>query len=131
MYVWRPLGLQAAYGIIPNMSTLRTKQEVALYLQQAAAKYVDRAVEVAVDIMGDDTLKPADRMTAVKFITDRAAGKPSQEFTIDMPDDEEMDERMALAEAQTREVLLLPAPTLVAMDNVIPINQKKKRRVKL
>ncbi len=110
----------------------KSKQAVSQHLQRAASRYVDRAISVAVDIMEDEDNKAADRMTAVKFITDRAAGKASQELIIDIPDTEELDARMVEAQRQTREVLLLPAPTEDALDNVVPIHPvKKKARVRI
>lgn len=110
----------------------RRKQEVADALQKAAARYVERAVAIAADIMEDENAKNADRMTAVKFIADRAAGKASQEFIIDTPDTDEMDELMEIAQRQTREVLMLPAPVEQPLDNVIPmVSPKKKSRVRI
>ncbi len=112
--------------------SFKAKHEVAMALQRAASRYVERTIEVAADIMEDDTLKAADRLTAAKFIADRAAGKASQELIIDVPDTEELEERMEIAQRQTREVLMLPAPVEKPIDNVVQIRPSKKRqRVKI
>jgi hypothetical protein len=109
----------------------RSKQDIATHLQQAASRYIDRAVRVAADIMENDEAKDADRMSAVKWLTDRAAGKASQELIIDVPDTEELDARMEVAQRQTREVLLLPPPVEEPLDNVVNLRPKKRRvRVK-
>jgi hypothetical protein len=105
----------------------RSKQEVSSALQRAASRYVERAVEIAADIMEDPDYKAADRLTAIKFIADRAAGKASQELIIDVPDTDELEQRMEIAQRQTREVLMLPPPVAQPLDNIIPIRPKKKR----
>jgi len=105
------------------------KHEVAQSLQRAAARYVERAVQVAVDIMSDDTYKAADRLTAVKFIADRAAGKASQEIIHDIPDDDEFIEQLHAAETHSREILMLPKPTETPVDTVVPF--RKRRRIKV
>ena len=90
-------------------------------LREIARRHTAEAVQVLVQIMGDDTAAPSARVSAASALLDRAWGRPSQEILATIsPNVTEFDAAFSVSIAELLDKMrVIDAPSPKASENLM------------